>query len=72
MELNCEYASGKGGNGELHCCGIAVMSSCWLLNCELWPYSSPSPPYFSKIPTLVAGKVHSLLITFFFIYYSLK
>jgi len=39
MELNCEYASGKGGKGELCCWGLLVISSFWLLNCELWPYS---------------------------------
>lgn len=42
--------------------GIIVTSSFWLLNCELWPYCFF--PYFSKIPTLVAGKVHSWLIFF--------
>lgn len=44
--------------------GIIVLSSLWLLNCELWPYSFFFP-YFSKMPTLVAGKVHSLLIFLF-------
>lgn len=45
-------------------------SSFWLLNCELWPYIGVSLfvcffSYFLK--TLVAGKVHSLLINFLFI-----
>ena len=62
---NCEYTSWRGGRREdapmlLKGCN---WSSFWLLNCELWPYIN----FFFFLKTLVAGKVHSLLINFLFI-----
>lgn len=63
---NCEYTSGRGGRREdapLLFKGYN-QSSFWLLNCELWPYIIF---FWLFLKTLVAGKVHSLLINILFI-----
>lgn len=63
---NCEYTSWRGGRRE----GAPLLfkgynqSHFWLLNCELWPYIIF---FWLFLNTLVAGKVHSLLINILFI-----